>query len=167
MEPRYPGRTPELKVMLLDFLDARRQSVLGEVAALPYESLGESILPSGWTPLGLLAHLVFMERRWLVWGFAGETVRDPEADRDDEGVFQVPRGMGFLELSALFAAQTARTRAIVEAADLSDRAALGGWFTVPEEAPTLGWILVHVLGEYATHTGHLDIVAELLGGASD
>lgn len=161
MEPRYPGAAPEPKLMLLDFLDARRQSVLGLVAAMPYETLTRIVLPSGWTPLGMLAHLVFMERRWLVWGFAGEGVREPKADRDARGVFQVPRGMGYLELSALHAAQAARTRTIVERADLSDRGAIGGWFMAPEEAPPLGWILLHVLGEYATHQGHLDIVAEL------
>ena len=161
MEPRYPGAAPEPKLMLLDFLDARRQSVLGLVAAMPYEALTRTVLPSGWTPLGMLAHLVFMERRWLVWGFAGEGVREPKGDRDARGVFRVPRGMGYLELSALHAAQAARTRTIVEGADLSDRGAIGGWFMAPEEAPPLGWILLHVLGEYATHQGHLDIVVEL------
>ena len=77
----------------------------------------------------------------------------------------VPGGRGYLELSARKAAQAARTRTIVEAADLSDRGALGGWFTAPEEAPPLGWILLHVLGEYGTHQGHLDIVAELVADA--
>ena len=166
MEPRYHGTVPEPKMMVLDFLEARRQTVLGLVAAMPFETMTGTVLPSGWSPLGMLAHLVFMERRWLVWGFAGEIVRGPKADRDPRGVFQVPRGMGYLELSALHAAQAARSRTIVESADLSDRAALGGWFTAPEEAPPLGWILLHVLGEYATHTGHLDIVAELVADAA-
>jgi hypothetical protein len=162
MEPRYPGVAPELKVMLLDFLDARRQSVLGTVGGMAYDDMTASNVPSGWTPLGMLAHLVFMERRWLVWGFKGEAVREPQADRDENHRFQVPNGWGYLELSALYASQAARTREIVEAADLSDRAATGGWFATPEEAPTLGWILLHVLGEYVQHAGHLDIAAELL-----
>jgi hypothetical protein len=81
------------------------------------------------------------------------------------GAAPVPKGWGYLELSALYAAQVERTRAIVEAAELSDRAALGGWFASPEEAPTLGWILLHVLGEYVQHAGHLDIVAELVDDA--
>jgi hypothetical protein len=148
--------------MLLDFLDARRQAVLGKVGGMPYEAMSASVLPSGWTPLGMLTHLVFMERRWLVWGFKAEAVREPQGDRGDDHRFQVPKGWGYLELSALYAAQAHRTRAIVEAADLSDRGALGGRFSTPEEAPTLGWILLHVLGEYVQHAGHLDIVAELV-----
>jgi hypothetical protein len=48
---------------------------------------------------------------------------------------------------------------------MSDRAATGGWFATPEEAPTLGWILLHVLGEYVQHAGHLDIAVELLSSS--
>jgi Protein of unknown function (DUF664) len=162
MEPRYPGVAPEQKLMLLDFLDARRQAVLGTVGAMPYEAMSASRVPSGWSPLGMLTHLIFMERRWLVYGFRAEQVRDPQGDRGPDRRFRVPHGWGYLELAALYASQAARTREIVEAAALTDRAALGGWFTAPEEAPTLGWILLHVLGEYVQHAGHLDIVAELL-----
>jgi Protein of unknown function (DUF664) len=162
MEPRYTRAVPESKLMMLDFLDARRQGVLGAVGGMPYEAMTSSNLPSGWTPLGMLTHLIFMERRWLVWGFKAEAVREPQADRGADHRFRVPNGWGYLELSALYASQAARTRAIVEAADLSDKAATGGWFATPEEAPTLGWILLHVLGEYGQHAGQLDVVAELL-----
>jgi hypothetical protein len=31
-----------------------------------------SRLPSGWTPLEVLKHLVYMEQRWLRWGFYAE-----------------------------------------------------------------------------------------------
>jgi hypothetical protein len=162
MEPRYTGAPPEPKLMLLDFLDWRRQGILGKVGAMPYEAMTSSNVPSGWTPLGMLTHLIFMERRWLVYGFLAEPVREPQGDRGPDHRFQVPHGWGYLELSALYASQAARTRAIVEAADMSDRGATGGWFATPEEAPTLGWILLHVLGEYVQHAGHLDISAELL-----
>src|SRR5674476_1288180 len=120
MEPRYPGAAPEPKLMMLEFLEARRQAVLGKVAAMPYEAMTASVLPSGWTPLGMLAHLVFIERRWLAWGFEAEAVREPQGDRDAGPRFQGPHGWGCLELCALHAAQAERTRAIVEAAQLSD-----------------------------------------------
>src|SRR5664279_1915940 len=117
MEPRYTGAVPEPKLMMLDFLDARRQGALGTVGGMPYEAMTSSKLPSGWTPLGMLTHLIFMERRWLVWGFMGEAVREPQADRGADHRFQVPNGWGYLELSGLYASQAARTQAIVEAAD--------------------------------------------------
>ncbi len=34
---------------------------------------------TSWTPIELLKHLVYMERRWLVWGFLAEPVPDPSA----------------------------------------------------------------------------------------
>jgi len=32
--------------------------------------------------------------------------------------------------------------------------------------PQLQWILLHLLQEYARHTGHLDIARELIDGAT-
>jgi len=47
-------------------------------------------------------------------------------------------------------------------AELTDRARLGGRFI--SDPPTLGWILIHLLQEYARHVGHLDVVRELIDG---
>ncbi|MHB1473276.1 MAG: mycothiol transferase, partial [Dermatophilaceae bacterium] len=58
-----------------------------------------------------------------------------------------------------------RTRQIVEAAELTDVAAVGGRFAAGTNPPSLLWILFHVLQEYARHTGHIDIVRELADGA--
>ncbi len=113
MEPCYPGAAPEPKLMLLDFLEARRQSVLGLVAAMPYETMTRTVLPSGWTPLGMLAHLVFMERRWLVWGspVRSSASRRPTATRAASS--RCRAGMGYLELSALHAIATRKPESVV------------------------------------------------------
>jgi hypothetical protein len=47
---------------------------------------------------------------------------------------------------------------------LSQRARTGGRFPTGTEPPTLGWILLHVLQEYARHVGQLDVVRELIDG---
>jgi hypothetical protein len=57
----------------------------------------------------------------------------------------------------------ARTEAAVSKAELTERARLGGRFST--DPPTLGWILAHLLQEYARHVGHLDVVRELLDGS--
>jgi hypothetical protein len=49
------------------------------------------------------------------------------------------------------------TREIVEGNELATRAQVGGRFPTAADAPTLEWILFHVLQEYARHAGHLDI----------
>jgi hypothetical protein len=58
-----------------------------------------------------------------------------------------------------------RTREIVGGSSLEAIARKGGRFAPDREAPSLGWILLHVLQEYARHIGHLDVARELLDGA--
>ena len=69
---------------LLAYLDYFRSVVLDKLDGLDDADLRTSRLPSGWTPLELLQHLVFVERRWLVWGFLGRPMADPWEDRRDD-----------------------------------------------------------------------------------
>lgn len=47
---------------------------------------------------------------------------------------------------------------------LTDKARLGGRFKTPDQAPSLGRILFHLLQEYTRHVGHLDIARQLIDG---
>lgn len=51
-------------------------------------------------------------------------------------------------------------------AALADRGRTGGRFPTPEQAPTLGRILFHLLQEYARHVGQLDVARELIDGVT-
>ncbi|MDG4824122.1 DinB family protein [Asanoa sp. WMMD1127] len=162
-EPRHDLADP--KILLLDFLDHYRAVVARKMAGLGPEELRGSRLPSGWSPLELLKHLVYMEERWIRWGFAAEPVPHPWGDQDDEGRWQVRPEETVDALLAAMDLAGARTREIAERARFDDRAAVGGRFATAADAPTLGWILTHVLQEYARHAGHLDIARELIDGA--
>jgi hypothetical protein len=72
------------------------------------------------------------------------------------------------DLIAALRAAGELTRAIVSGAELADVSALGGRFSDsdPRPRPTLAWILVYVLQEYARHAGHLDIARELIDGST-
>lgn len=144
------------------YLDFFRDAVVRKVAGLDDAALHDGRLPSGWTPIELISHLVHMEQRWLLWGFLGEQVDDPWGDEDEAGAWATERTLEDL-LSAL-AAGGHRTAQIVADHDLQDRAATGGRFPAGEPAPTLIAILFHVMQEYARHVGHLDIVRELIDG---
>jgi uncharacterized damage-inducible protein DinB len=153
--------------LLAGYLDYYRDGVLRKFAGLPDADARRSFVPSGWTPLGLLKHLAYMERRWLRWGFAGERVADPWGDHhEDTGGWYVEPGETVEDVMAFFREQCSRSRAIAASADLADHAAVGGRFKSKEETPTLAWILFHVLQEYARHLGHLDIVRELADGVT-
>lgn len=163
-----PSRTlTDPQELLAGQLDHYRDTLLRKLDGLPEEELRSSRLPSGWTPLELVRHLTHVERRWLCWGFAAEQVADPWGDGEGgvpDGRWYVPDGTTTAEVREGFAAQCARSREIAAGASLEDRAAVGGRFPAVEDAPTLGWILLHLLQEYARHVGQLDIVRELADG---
>jgi hypothetical protein len=158
-----PQTLCDLREILLQQLSYYRACLLAKLDGLNDDQLTASVLPSGWSPLGLLKHLVFVERRWMQWGFEAEQVPDPWGDHDpnSDGWLLRPDDT-VLELTERLSAIAARTDAIARNAVLTDRAGLGGRFT--SDPPTLGWILVHLLQEYSRHVGHLDVVRELIDG---
>jgi uncharacterized damage-inducible protein DinB len=160
-----PGSTPDLRGLMLDYLDYFRSVVVGKLDGLPPEQVRGSVVPSGWTPAGLALHLVHVERRWLVWGFLGEQVDDPWADATEEGGWRTPDA-SLAEIRAMLDQTAARTRVIVESHDLAQTARVGGRFADPASAPQLQWILLHLIQEYARHVGHLDIARELMDGST-
>ena len=166
-QPTFPeprGTKPPAD-LFADYLDFYRAGVEWKLRSIDEAALRTSRLPSVWTPIELLAHLVAMERRWFVWGFAGEPVAEPWGDNrdgDPDAPWQVPESVTLEELLAELHAGGRRTRELVAAAPLDQVAPPGPRFS--GEPASLGWICFHVLQEYARHAGHLDIVVELAGG---
>ena len=62
------------------YLAFYRQEVADAVLALDVEQRRVTLVPSGWTPIELLSHVLHMEQRWFVWGFLNEDV-EPRVGR--------------------------------------------------------------------------------------
>lgn len=153
------------RALLLDYLDYFRATVARQVGGLGVDELRSSRLPSGWTVLEMLKHLVSMERRWLQWGFRAERVDEPWGNADPRtNRWRVGADETVEQLLYDLEEVGRRTRKIVEATNLGQRGAVGGRFGDEDDPPTLAWILFHVLQEYARHAGHLDIARELADG---
>jgi len=150
--------------VLLRYLAYFRDGVGRRVEAMSEEEARRSRVPSGWTPLELVQHLTFMERRWFVWGFEGEAFDDPFGDEVD-GRWRVPDGIGVAEVLAAWRRQAATTEAVVLRHD-PDEVGRPGERWDGQPPATLERVLLHVLQEYARHLGHLDVVAELGGGVT-
>lgn len=148
--------------VLLGYLDYFRSVLVTKLEALPEGELRSSRLPTGWTPIQLLKHLTQVELRWLEWGFEGQAVAEPWADRRD-GRWYVSSEESLADLVAALHVQAARSRAVVLAHDLADVGQPGERWEGAEPA-TLERILLHLTQEYARHLGQLDIVCELAGG---
>ncbi len=158
-----PATTGDLRGLLLDCLDFYRSTVVAKLRGLDATDLTTARVPSGWSPSGMVGHLVHMERRWIQWGFLALQVDDPWGDADGTGWTTLPGDLD--DLSGRLYAVGRRTREIVEAHHLTDIARVGGRFETTDAAPQLQWILLHVIQEYARHAGHLDIVRELTDGS--
>ncbi|WP_166355518.1 DUF664 domain-containing protein [Phytoactinopolyspora limicola] len=160
-----PPRTlSDPKELLLSYLDYYRYTIGRKLDGMSATELRSSRLPSGWSPLELVNHLLHMERRWLRWGFKAEDIDKPWGDHA-EGRWVVPTSATADELIAALHEGGAHTRVIVSSSALTERAALGGRFRNDDDRPTLIWTLFHVLQEYARHAGHLDITRELADGS--
>lgn len=159
---------PEVKVsdpreLLLGYLDWYRQALIRKIAGLSDEQLRTPIEPLGWAPLGLIKHLGWVERRWMRWGFAAEDLL-AYPPGGDETEWHVSAEQPTADVLATYQDEVRRSRAVATDASLTDSARTGGRFQSPEDAPTLGRILFHLLQEYARHIGQLDIARELIDG---
>jgi len=155
---------------LLDaYLDYYRAALLRKLDGLGEQDMRTSRLPSGWTPLELLVHLTYVEQRWFRWAFLAEQVAEPWGDRGPGGKpgdpWRVPAEVSVADAIAAFTAEVERSKQAVAGASLAEQARPGGRIATPDQAPTLAWIMFHVLQEYARHLGHLDVVRELIDGA--
>ena len=148
--------------VFLGYLDYFRSVLLHKLDGLSDSELRSSRLPSGWTPIELLKHLTYVELRWLEWGFEGRDVGDPWGD-NREGRWYVAPDESLGDLVAALHSQAARSRAVIEAHDLTDVGAPGERWD-GADPPPLERVLFHLVQEYARHVGHLDIVRELADG---
>ncbi|HEY7265894.1 MAG TPA: DUF664 domain-containing protein [Trebonia sp.] len=158
-EPTTPAGS--LTEVFLRYLDYFRDRLAVKLRELPASELRRSRLASGWTPLELLRHLTYMERRWLEWGFEGRALDDPWGDRRD-GRWYVGPEETLEDLLAELAARAERSRLIIEGHELGEVGKPSERWR-GEPPATLERVLFHVFQEYARHLGHLDIACELAG----
>src|SRR6266496_3963689 len=109
---------------LLAFLAAQRDSVLSIVAGLDEESWHRSVVPSGWTPAGLVEHLGGAEWHWFQGVVTG---KHPEPAPGDEDLTPYDRTAAFVcdepsaEIVSFYRDQCASSDAVLAVTPLSAR----------------------------------------------
>jgi uncharacterized damage-inducible protein DinB len=149
------------KKALLMFLEAQRASVLAILDGLDEEALTTAVLPSGWTPLGMVEHLGDAERHWFQEILTGSA--EPLAWPDDDHA-PLTTSRSAAVVFEFYRAQCERSNAILAATPLSapPRQRHPGW--LGDEVTDLRRIVLHMIEETARHAGQLDVVRELLDG---
>ncbi|WP_152361981.1 DinB family protein [Microlunatus speluncae] len=147
--------------LVIQYLDHYRDTVWHKVEGLTEADLRRAVLPSGWSMLELLHHLLYVERRWLQWCFLGVGEELPRGDWDlAAGRWAVPDDLAAETVRAEFWQEAERSRRLVAEHPLATVAQRTRDEGLPP--PTLAWILFHLLQEYARHAGHLDATRELI-----
>jgi uncharacterized damage-inducible protein DinB len=150
---------------LLRYLNAQRKHALDILEGLDDETLRKPVLPSGWTCAGMVGHLAYdIERFWFRAVIAGE--QDViDILEGEPSAWQVGEGMPTAALFDAYRREIERANAIISATPLD---APPAWWP-PElfgdfRLDTVREVVLHVITETACHTGHLDIVRELIDG---
>ncbi|MGW6062690.1 DinB family protein [Streptomyces sp. NPDC055189] len=150
-----PPRTgADEKATLRGFLDYLRNAIADKVESAPEPQVRTGKVPSGTNLLGLLKHLTCVERFYFLGEDAGDwraTMRPSAQDTVDSVL------AGYRDAVEL------ANQAIDACPDLAlpaPRAPRRG------PAPSMRWVLVHMIEETGRHAGHADILREQIDGST-
>jgi len=150
------------KEVLGGFLDHYRTTILEICEGLSEEQMRRPMVPSGTSLLGMIYHLVYVERGWFEENVAGLTVEYPFDEEDPDADFRVPADLSAEDVFDLYREQCARSRRILDAASLDD--SVKGQNRSADY--NVRWVVVHMIEETARHAGHADILREQIDGAT-
>lgn len=166
--PEPPQAGDEI-TMLLAFLDYQRATFAWKGNGLDATGLDTTVGASTMTLGGMLKHLAWVEDYW----FSVRLHRNPpesswdqaDWDADEDWDWHSAAENAPAELHQLWQDAVGRSRSRISQAlgeDGLDGLARKPW---PNgESPTLRWILLHMIEEYARHNGHADLIRESVDG---
>lgn len=164
MERQDPPPLGNERVMLDGWLDFHRQTLLMKCAGLNGDQLRlRAVEPSNLSLLGLVRHMVEVERAWFRRRFAGEhvelaysTPERPDGDFDNVDTADAEADYAALTQEMRLARIAARGRS------LDDQF----FHPVHRVEMDLRWVYVHMIEEYARHNGHADLLRERIDGTT-
>ena len=166
--PEPPTSSTEVAT-LLGFLDFQRATLDWKCRSLTSAEMQKKIAVSTMTLGGILKHMAYVENHWFSdWLFGCKKLSpwrevDWSKDRDwewnsaakdtPEKLFEIWHGACDLSRSLVISAL---------ATGGVDQLAKRTW--QDGNSPSLRWILIHMIEEYARHNGHADLLRESIDG---
>jgi uncharacterized damage-inducible protein DinB len=165
VERVWPDRIADERQALEQWLDFHRETLLWKCSGLTSEQLKQrAVEPSPLSLLGLVRHMVEVERWWFRMNAAAEEVGYEYSGTNDEADFEEVADADAAADLETFRKEVQTCRAAVEAMSLHDVVASAG--DHPERTRNLRWIYLHMIEEYARHNGHADLLRERIDGAT-
>ncbi|HEX4213716.1 MAG TPA: DinB family protein [Candidatus Dormibacteraeota bacterium] len=164
-----PPEAADEATTLLGFLDYQRATLEWKCSGLDSPGLNATVGVSSMTLGGMLKHLAFVESHWFSHRLHGRERQalwntvDWKADRDWEwhsAANDTPEQLhgiwrDAVDSSRSLVAESLRTGGLEQ---MARRTSPDG------RTPSLRWIVVHMIEEYARHNGHADLIRESVDG---
>ena len=123
-----------------------------------------AVPPSQLTLLGLVQHMAEVERNWFRRVLAGEQAPPiyggTTTPTGHDGGFDVSKQATYRTAVTTWQDEIAHARKNCESRRLDDTSPFRG------ARVSLRWIYIHMIGEYARHCGHADLIRENVDGAT-
>jgi len=162
-EPPLVGNEVET---LLGFLDYQRATLAWKCAGLDDDQLRRALYPTSLNLAGMLKHLARVEDRWFSEVVAEAEPLEPWAGMPWAAEWESCAADSGEGLRQKWAARVEASRRVVATQLKADHHALDA--THPawrgQASPSLRWVLVHMIEEYARHNGHADLLRESIDG---
>jgi len=154
---------------LFGFLDFQRATLAWKCRGVDADGLRTTVAASTMTLGGLLKHMAYVESHWFSRSLHGQDRQPPwdsvDWSADPDWEWHSAADDTPAELFALWEAAVASSRVLTADAIADgglDRLADRAW---PDgRAPSLRWIVTHMIEEYARHNGHADLLREAVDG---
>jgi uncharacterized damage-inducible protein DinB len=154
---------------LLAYLAQQRDGLRFAVHGLTDEQAAATPSVSALSLGGLIKHVTFVERHWMVEIVMQRPLPELQA-QSYEAAFRMEPGETLTSVLDAYAAAAAETEAIVAAIpDLGQPVPVPKdvpWFPKDVESWSVRWVLLHLIQETARHAGHADVIRESLDGKS-
>ena len=167
--PLDPEQLPagDEAALLLSFLEWYRVILIRKAEGISEAGSRVCLPPSELTLLGLVRHMAEVERSWFRRRFTAQDAPPLYySDEDEDGDFHPTDTDTMTDALAALRAEIAYAQQVTAGVPMDTLATaipptqrIAGW------QPSLRWILIHMIEEYARHCGHADLLRQAADGS--